>query len=178
MASRPSITAASVADFSSRYSSPRLISASSYSRVAASDVAAGAFDVSSLYMASAFRGSVLASFWASCSRLDGAAAMAGGSALERLVARTRRRRWLLQSKIERSVSWETELHLDGERETCASDSDEVNLCAAVSSPIPGAAPPGCHGARCSQLPADRLPFRAQSCAILLRPVVSPLLSPP
>lgn len=44
--------------FSSRYNSPRLTKAVSYSRMAASDVADGGWEITSLYRASALRGSV------------------------------------------------------------------------------------------------------------------------
>jgi hypothetical protein len=50
------------AHFSSRYSSPKLTRAVSYSRTAASEVAAGGLEMISLYCASAFLGSVFASF--------------------------------------------------------------------------------------------------------------------
>ena len=63
--------------FSSRYSSPKLIKADSYSLTAASDVTEGGLEMISLYMASAFRGSVLASCCASLT--EGlVAAMVGG----------------------------------------------------------------------------------------------------
>lgn len=61
--------------FSSRYNSPRLTKAVSYSRTAASDVTAGGLEMISLYSASAFRGSVFASVWASCILGDSGGAM-------------------------------------------------------------------------------------------------------
>jgi hypothetical protein len=51
--------------FSSRYNSPKLTKAVSYSRTAASEVTAGGLEMISLYCASAFLGSVFAVFFAS-----------------------------------------------------------------------------------------------------------------
>jgi hypothetical protein len=61
--------------FSSRYSSPKLTRAVSYSRTAASEVTEGGFEMISLYCISAFRGSVFASFFASTILADSAGAM-------------------------------------------------------------------------------------------------------
>jgi hypothetical protein len=52
------------AHFSSRYNSPRLTNAVSYSRIAASEVTEGGFEMISLYCSSAFLGSVFATFCA------------------------------------------------------------------------------------------------------------------
>jgi hypothetical protein len=55
----------SEAHFSSRYSSPKLTSAVSYSRTAASEVTEGGLEMISLYKASAFLGSVFVKPFAS-----------------------------------------------------------------------------------------------------------------
>lgn len=61
--------------FSSRYNSPKLTKAVSYSRTAASEVAEGGLEMISLYCASAFRGSVLANFFASRILIESAGAI-------------------------------------------------------------------------------------------------------
>jgi hypothetical protein len=61
--------------FSSRYNSPKLTNAVSYSRTAASEVTEGGLEMMSLYCASAFFGSVFASFLASAILAESAGAM-------------------------------------------------------------------------------------------------------
>lgn len=61
--------------FSSRYNSPRLTRAVSYSRVAASEVTEGGLEMISLNCASAFLASVFASFCASCILTESAGAI-------------------------------------------------------------------------------------------------------
>ena len=62
--------------FSSRYSSPKLTNAVSYSLMAASEVTEGGLEIISLYRASVFRGSVDLSFLASFTLSESPCAMA------------------------------------------------------------------------------------------------------
>lgn len=61
--------------FSSRYNSPKLTRAVSYSRTAASEVTEGGFEIMSLNCASAFLESIFASFFASTIRAESAGAI-------------------------------------------------------------------------------------------------------